>query len=95
MMMVRRQGWMALCLTMAGALATVQGNAQAESVLRFIDSKQTLLTAARVLTPSSTFLRVEGAENDRIIIDGGDLSKALTPVAFENGAKRSSVKLRI
>lgn len=74
---------------------SVQGNVQAESVLRFIDSKQTLLTAARVLTPSSTFLRVEGAENDRIIIDGGDLSKVLTPVAFENGAKRSSVKLRI
>jgi hypothetical protein len=29
----------------------VQGNPQAESVLRFIDSKQALLTGSRVLTP--------------------------------------------
>jgi len=73
---------------------SVQGNAQAESVLRFIDSKQTLLTAARVLTQSSTFLQLEGAGNEGIIIDGGDLSKASTPLVFKNGATEKAVKLR-
>lgn len=73
----------------------VQGNTEAESVLRFIDSKQALLTATRVLTASSTFLRLEGAGNEGIIIDGGDLSKATLPLAFENGAKKSAVKVRI
>lgn len=73
---------------------SVQGNTEAESVLRFIDSKQTLLTATRVLTASSTFLRLEGSGNEGIIIDGGDLSKSALPLAFENGAKKEAVKLR-
>ena len=73
---------------------SVQGNVEAESVLRFIDSKQTLLTAARVLTPSSTFLQLEGAGNEGIVIDGGDLSKAATPLVFKEGAIKNSVKLR-
>jgi hypothetical protein len=73
---------------------SVQGNAEAESVLRFIDSKQTLLTATRVLTPSSTFLQLEGEANDGIIVEGGDLSKAKSAVAFKNGATGKSVKLR-
>jgi hypothetical protein len=54
---------------------SVQGNPEAESVLRFIDSKQALLTATRLLTPAAVFLQLEGAANDGIIIDGGDLSK--------------------
>src|SRR5689334_23402672 len=37
----------------------VQGNQQAESVLRFINTKQTLLTATRLLTPASVFLQLE------------------------------------
>jgi hypothetical protein len=72
----------------------VQGNTQAESVLRFIDSKQTLLTAARVLTASSTFLQLEGNENAGIIIDGGDLSRASIPLTFAKGASQNAVKLR-
>jgi len=72
----------------------VQGNPQAESVLRFIDSKQALLTGSRVLTPSSTFLQLEGDGNDGIIVEGGDLSKAASAVAFKNGASEQSVKLR-
>lgn len=72
----------------------VQGNTEAESVLRFINSKQTLLTATRVLTAASTFLRLEGAGNEGIIIDGGDLSKAALPIAFGSDAKKSAVKLR-
>ena len=73
---------------------SVQGNVEAESVLRFIDSKQTLLTAARVLTPSSTFLQLEGAGNEEIVIDGGDLSKAATPLIFKGGATKNSVRMR-
>lgn len=73
---------------------SVQGNAEAESVLRFIDSKHALLTAMRVLTPSSIFLQLEGADNDAIIVDGGDLSNAKSPVAFKSGATEKAVKLR-
>jgi Glycosyl hydrolases family 28 len=73
---------------------SVQGNPQAESVMRFIDSKQMLITAARVLTASSAFLQLEGDGNEGIIIDGGDLSKAAAPVVFKNGAIEASVKVR-
>lgn len=73
---------------------SVQGYPEAESVLRLIDTKQTLLSAARVLTPSSTFLQLEGPGNDGIIVDGGDLSKASKPLAFKNGASEKAVKLR-
>lgn len=72
---------------------SVQGNSEAESVLRFIDSQQALLTAVRVLTPSSVFLQVEGAGNERIIVNGGDISKASTPLAFKDGARSASVKI--
>lgn len=72
---------------------SVQGNQQAESVMRFTDCKQVLISAARVLTPSSPFLQVEGAENENIIVDGGDLSKAAAPAVFKNGATASAVKL--
>jgi hypothetical protein len=73
---------------------SVQGNPEAESVLRFIDSKQILLTATRILTPSPTFLQLEGAVNGGIIVEGGDLSKAASLVAYKNGATESAVKMR-
>jgi hypothetical protein len=73
---------------------SVQGNLQAESVLRFINSKQALLTAWRVLTPSGPFLQLEGESNDGIIVEGGDLSKAASAVAYKNGASETQVKLR-
>jgi hypothetical protein len=73
---------------------SVQGNTASESVLRFIDSKQTLVTAARVLTASATFLQLEGAGNEGIILDGGDLSKATSALAFKDGATEKAVKLR-
>ncbi len=73
---------------------SAEGNPAAESVLRFIDSKQALLTAARVLTPSAAFLQLEGEANEGIIIDGGDLSKAASPLAFKSGATEKAVKLR-
>ena len=73
---------------------SVQGNKDTESALRFIDSQDVLLTAARLLKPAPVFLQVEGAENENITIDGGDLSKAEKPLAFKNGGLEKSVKLR-
>jgi hypothetical protein len=70
------------------------GNPQAPSVLRFTDSKDVLISAARVLSPASTFLRVEGESNESIVIDGGHLAKAAKPLAFARGANEKSVTLR-
>ncbi len=72
----------------------VQGDAKAESALRMIDSKFALLTATRLLTSSPVFLRVEGGQSEGIIVDGGDLSRAGTALAFVDGAKQSAVKVR-
>jgi len=73
---------------------SIQANDKAESALRFTDSKQVLLTAVRVLTSASTFLQLEGPENGEILIDGGDLSKAASPLAFKRGAMETAVKVR-
>jgi polygalacturonase len=73
---------------------SVQGNPQAESVLRFTACKHALLTATRVLTPSPAFLQLEGTANEAIIVDGGDLSRAAKPLALKDGATESAVKLR-
>lgn len=72
----------------------VQATAGAESVLRFIDSKDVLLAAARVLTPGPAFLQVEGTDNRNITIDGGDLTKAAKPVAAKHGASEQIVTVR-
>jgi hypothetical protein len=73
---------------------SVEGNPSAESVLRFINSEDVLVTAPRVLTPAATFLQIEGTENGQIKIDGGDISRAATPLVYMNGATATAVKLR-
>jgi hypothetical protein len=73
---------------------SAQGNPEAESVLRVIDSQDVLIGAPRVLTPAATFLRVEGAANEGILVDGGDLRKAAKPLELANQAKPEAVKLR-
>jgi hypothetical protein len=73
----------------------VQGVKNTESAMRFIDSKDVLMTATKLISPAPVFLRVEGADNANIIVDGGDLSKAKKPLALANGAKKKSVKLRV
>jgi Glycosyl hydrolases family 28 len=73
---------------------SAQGNSEAESVLRFINAAETLVTAPRLLTPAAVFLRVEGGESREIVVDGGDISKAGRAVAHEAGAAEKSVKLR-
>ena len=72
---------------------SVQGNLQAESVMRLTGCKQVMLSATRLLTQSSAFLSVEGADNESIIVDGGDLSKASSPAVFKGGASANAVKL--
>ncbi len=71
----------------------VQGQSKAESVLRFIESQDVLMSATRLLTPANVFLQVEG-KNENITIDGGDLSKADEAVAYKYGASKKAVKLR-
>lgn len=73
---------------------SVQGYRQSESVLRFIDAKQVLITAARVLNPSPAFLQLEGPNNAGIIVDGGDITRASSPLTLKNGATENAVKLR-
>jgi polygalacturonase len=70
------------------------GNPEAESVLRFIDTRDVLLTAPRVLTPATTFLQVEGADTGNITIDGGDIAKATKPITAINGATETVARRR-
>jgi hypothetical protein len=74
---------------------SVQGNRETESALRFIGTRDVLLTALRVLTPASVFLQLEGVDNTGIAICGSDLSNAAKPLAFTKGARKKAVKLRI
>ena len=73
---------------------SVDGNSGAETVVRMIDSKQVLVTSPRLLTPAAVFLQMEGAGNERVTIDGGDISYATKPLIFQNGATEKVVKLR-
>ncbi len=74
---------------------SAQGTLLAESLLRFNDTREVLLTASRVLTPAAVFLKLEGAANEGITIDGGVLSKASKPLAYSRGATEKAVKLRV
>ena len=55
---------------------SVQGEKEAESVVRFINSKFILLNAVRNLAESSVFMQVEGADSKDITMFGSDISKA-------------------
>ena len=73
---------------------SVHADPAAESVARFIDSRDVMLSATRLTKPGPTFLRVEGAASEGILIDGGDLRKAAAPFSAGAGAGESSVKVR-
>ena len=64
------------------------------ALLRFVNTKDVLLTATRVLTPAPAFLAIAGAPSDGIIIDGGDLRKAARTTLLEDGAQEKSVLVR-
>jgi hypothetical protein len=63
-------------------------------LLRFINTKDVLLTAARLLTPAAIFLQVEGAASDGIVVDGGDLRKAKTALTFTDGATTTAAVVK-
>jgi hypothetical protein len=73
---------------------SVQGNSAAESALRCIDSKHILFTASKLLSSAAVFLQLEGTSNENVKIDGGDLSKAATLLAYKDGATKTAVQLR-
>ena len=73
---------------------SVQGSTAA-SVIRLIDSKDVLITAPKLLTPASAFIRAEGTSSDEIIVDGGDLRKAAQPVSLEKGVSEKTVRIRL
>jgi len=74
---------------------TAQGHANAEALLRFSNVRDVLLSAARVLTPAAAFVKLIGSGNDRITIDGGDISKATKALMLAEGATAKAVKLRL
>jgi hypothetical protein len=53
-----------------------------------------LLTGTRVLTPTSTLLKLVGSKSSGITIDGGDISKVIKPFATGEGASPKSVTVR-
>ena len=70
----------------------VQGDPEAESALRLINSREVLFSSPRLLTPAAVFLQVEGADSAAIAIDGGDLAKAARPLVFARGAGENSAR---
>lgn len=72
------------------ATLATQGNPDAPSSLRCINTTDTLITAPRLLTPAAVYLAVEGDRSAAITLDGGDIRKAATPVTFDRGASPAS-----
>ena len=75
------------------ALVT-QGNAAGPSVLRCINTKDTLITAPRLTSPAAVYLAIEGERSADITLDGGDIRKAAKPATFERGANTKAARIR-
>jgi len=73
---------------------SIMADAAAESAVRFISSQRVLVTAARLLDPTKVFLSLEGAGNEGIVIDGGDISPAAQRIVAKDGANEEVVKFR-
>lgn len=72
---------------------SAQGSPDTE-LLRLVNTKDVLFTATRILTPAAIFLQVEGVATENIKVDGGDISKAVRPLAVEKGANKKAVTMR-
>jgi hypothetical protein len=72
---------------------SAQGNPQSP-LLRFRDSRDALLSASQVTTPSRAFLEASGAATKGIVVDGGMIGKAARAVELANGAAADSVTVR-
>jgi polygalacturonase len=73
---------------------SAQGQKAAESLLRFINTRDILVSALRVLTPVTNLLQAEGKECANIKIEGGDISKADKALVLTSGASAQAVRLR-
>jgi polygalacturonase len=72
---------------------SAEANPKADSLLRFRNVREVLLSACRVLTAGAAFLHLVGPDNANIRIDGGDISKAAKPLVLSRGATAKAVKL--
>jgi hypothetical protein len=79
--------------------ATVNGlsakGSEGTELLRFINSKDVLLTGTRLLAPSSIFLLVQGSSSRDITVDGGDIQKAKQPVVADKGVEKTAVRMQL
>jgi hypothetical protein len=72
---------------------SAQGNSRAESLLRFENSRDVLVSGSRLLAPAPVFLEVEGQASRAITVDGGDLSKAGKVLGLGTGVARGAVRV--
>ena len=73
---------------------SVDGAKDAESALRLTACRDVLITAPRLRSSAAVFLQAEGEATAGLTVDGGDISKAATPVVRKAGAPAGAVKLR-
>ncbi|WPU94340.1 glycosyl hydrolase family 28 protein [Mucilaginibacter sabulilitoris] len=73
---------------------SAQGQKSAESLLRFINSRDVLVSGMRLLTPVTNLLQAEGKECNNIKIDGGDISKAGKALVLASGALAQAVRIK-
>ena len=73
---------------------SIEGNIDAESAIRFINSKDLLLSGVRLTSPAKILLQTEGAGNKNIRIYSSDLSRVEKVVSFMRGADSSMVKVQ-
>ncbi|WP_263419150.1 glycoside hydrolase family 28 protein [Terriglobus albidus] len=71
----------------------VEADSQTESAVRFINSKEVLLTDPRMKGAPQAYLQVEGAGSEKITLDGGDVSSA-NLVKYAANASNGTVKVR-
>ena len=74
---------------------TVEGSSTADCTLKFINTKDILISSARLSSPANAFLKLSGKDNSGLMLDGGDLRKASKAVIYENGATAQHIKVRM
>ena len=70
---------------------SVGADAAVESALRFIETRQVLLTSPRLLSTTKVFLQIRGSNSTEIRLEGGDVRRAANIFAFRDGATHSAV----
>ncbi|SEG69024.1 Polygalacturonase [Bryocella elongata] len=73
---------------------SMEADPKAESAMRIRNSRQVLMSAVRLLTPTQVFLAAEGETTERIVIDGGDLSSAGKSLTLMEGSRHDAVRIR-